>query len=238
VEKRRGRRVGRRLIVRFGEREFENTGFSQDVSVSGMFIISTFLPNIGARVHIQVEVARGRYVHFEGVVTRQKRVPLALQRSGKGGFGVRLLSTTELVAEVVGQGAGSEPPPPIGPTNASSPPPPLTPSPPPVARAAPAAGARFRLRFASLDHLRHLYDEQIRRGGIIVPADVARAASVDRGAAVALEIDLAFLEPSPTITLVGRVLHVFPAPDGAGGALAVSFDDPAGVTRALAPYIQ
>ena len=96
-EKRRGKRVRRRLVLRFGESELDHSGFTNDVSVNGLFIISGFMPPIDSRLHIKIDAGEGRHVFLEGVVARQKRVPTALMRSGKGGFAVRLLTTSELI---------------------------------------------------------------------------------------------------------------------------------------------
>ncbi len=100
-ERRRARRYGRRLQVRFGEAGFDHTGFTQDVSSSGMFVVSTVLPGLGQRVHLLVQVTPSKAVHFEGQVQRHKQAPRALQAYSKNGFGVRFLPLDELLEDIL-----------------------------------------------------------------------------------------------------------------------------------------
>jgi len=100
-ERRKARRFGKRLQVRFGEAGFDHTGFTQDVSASGMFVVSTTLPALGQRVHLQVHATPSQAVHFEGVVQRHKQAPRALQAYAKNGFGVRFLSLEDLVGNIL-----------------------------------------------------------------------------------------------------------------------------------------
>ena len=100
-ERRKAKRYGRRLQVRFGEGGFEQVGFTQDVSATGMFVVSAKLPAIGQRVHLQVQVTPTQLVHFEGLVQRHKQAPRALQAYSKNGFGVRFLALEELVGDIL-----------------------------------------------------------------------------------------------------------------------------------------
>jgi hypothetical protein len=103
AEKRQQRRFKRRLMVKFGEKELSQSGFTADVSSSGLFIISSALPALDARLHIQLFVEPERYVFFEGEVRRQKVVPMELRSIERSGFGVRLLSPRELLQQTLGQ---------------------------------------------------------------------------------------------------------------------------------------
>lgn len=100
-ERRKSRRYGRRLQVRFGEAGFDHTGFTQDVSATGMFVVSAKLPELGRRVHLQVQVTPSQQVHFEGMVQRHRQSPRALQAYAKNGFGVRFLELEELVGDIL-----------------------------------------------------------------------------------------------------------------------------------------
>ncbi|HYO67203.1 MAG TPA: PilZ domain-containing protein [Archangium sp.] len=103
AEKRQQRRIKRRLMVKYGERELTQSGFTGDVSTTGLFIISSSLPRLDTRLHIQLFVAPERCVFFEGEVRRHKLVPAELRTLERGGFGVRLLSPREVLTSVLDQ---------------------------------------------------------------------------------------------------------------------------------------
>jgi PilZ domain-containing protein len=103
AEKRQQRRIKRRLMVRYGERELTQSGFTGDVSTTGLFIISSSLPQLDTRLHIQLFVEPERSLFFEGEVRRHKLVPAELRTIERGGFGVRLLSPREVLASALDQ---------------------------------------------------------------------------------------------------------------------------------------
>jgi Tfp pilus assembly protein PilZ len=103
AEKRQQRRIKRRLMVRYGERELTQSGFTGDVSTTGLFIISSSLPQLDTRLHIQLFVEPERCVFFEGEVRRHKLVPAELRTIERGGFGVRLLSPREVLTSALDQ---------------------------------------------------------------------------------------------------------------------------------------
>jgi hypothetical protein len=100
-ERRKARRYGRRLTVRWGEAGFEHGGFTQDISSSGMFVVSRALPEVGKRVHLQVQVTATQTAHFEGRVQRHKQAPRALQSVAPTGFGVSFIPLEELVEDIL-----------------------------------------------------------------------------------------------------------------------------------------
>lgn len=103
MEKRRARRHGRRLKVRYGEKGkgFSSTGLTNDVSATGLFVLANSSPKPGTRVHLEVTLPGEVQVFIEGVVARQVVVPPELRQVVKAGFGVRFLLGTELMAELV-----------------------------------------------------------------------------------------------------------------------------------------
>jgi hypothetical protein len=106
MEKRRSKRFPRRVTVRFGEQELERSGITYDISSTGAFIVSSFLPPIDSRVHLQVAVGVSRALFLEGIVRRHRIVPPSLRQIERGGFGVRFLTPAELISEVVPQLGG------------------------------------------------------------------------------------------------------------------------------------
>jgi Tfp pilus assembly protein PilZ len=102
VDKRRQRRYRRRLLVKFGETDLNQSGFTTDMSATGIFIQAPRLVTLDSHLHLQVFFASDKYFFFEGEVRRHKQVPLNLRTVERGGFGVRFLSAAELVAAAVG----------------------------------------------------------------------------------------------------------------------------------------
>ena len=101
MEKRRNRRYSKRFKVRFGVKEPTSTGFTNDVSSTGMFVVTTTMLEIGQRVHGEVQVEEASKLYFEGVVARLTVVAPELRQIMKGGFGMRFLSGAELMGEMV-----------------------------------------------------------------------------------------------------------------------------------------
>jgi len=102
-EKRRARRFTRRLKVRFGEkgRPFSHSGLTNDVSATGMFVSTTTAVKPGTRLHVEVTTAEETLIFFEGVVARQVVVPPELRTLMRPGFGLRFLTGTELMSELL-----------------------------------------------------------------------------------------------------------------------------------------
>jgi hypothetical protein len=100
LERRKHKRYNKRLKVTFGEKDFAQSGFSGNISSSGLFIIATTTVKIGQRLHLQVE-AEARAVYLEALVARINQVPPELRTVVKGGFGVRFLTQRELLSELV-----------------------------------------------------------------------------------------------------------------------------------------
>jgi Tfp pilus assembly protein PilZ len=103
MEKRRHRRYSRRLKVRFGEKDFDHQGFTHDVSQCGMFVVAGYTPKVGARLHFEITTTESEKMHLEGVVARLTVVAPELRSIVKGGFGVRFLTASEILGELVPQ---------------------------------------------------------------------------------------------------------------------------------------
>lgn len=104
AEKRRSKRHARRLKVRFGEKGtavFPYTGLTNDVSATGLFVVSGHNAKPGTRLHLDVTLPGELPLFVECVVARQVLVPPELRQVVKSGFGVRFLMGAELMAELV-----------------------------------------------------------------------------------------------------------------------------------------
>lgn len=99
AERRRHKRYGKRYTVRFGEKELTHSGFTVDVSLEGLFIVSSTLPPIFTRLLVQIHNSdAGKPPTFlVGVVQRHKVVPPELRTLAKNGFGIRVLKPEELL---------------------------------------------------------------------------------------------------------------------------------------------
>lgn len=103
-EKRRSKRHARRLKVRFGESGsagFSHSGLTNDVSSTGLFVVTSANFKPGTRLHMEVTMPGEVGLFVETVVARQVIVPPELRQVVRAGFGVRYLLGTELMAELV-----------------------------------------------------------------------------------------------------------------------------------------
>ena len=101
MEKRRHRRYSKRFRVKFGEKALDRSGFTSDVSATGMFIVAQPVPKLNTRLHVEVAMENERVLYFEGIVARMTLVAPELRSVMKGGFGLRFLGPAELMAEMV-----------------------------------------------------------------------------------------------------------------------------------------
>jgi len=103
MENRNSRRLKRRIQVKFWKlnEPVEKSGFTYNVSLTGMFICtnSPFKPK--TRIVIQIGKEDNK-IEIQGVVRHAARVDPLLQKIKPSGMGVRLLRTEELMAVVLG----------------------------------------------------------------------------------------------------------------------------------------
>lgn len=107
-EKRKFKRFPRRHQVRYGESEFTQLGFTGDLSTSGMFVVGT-RPKLESRIHIELQVDALSKLYFEGRVVRLIEVPPNLRQIRKAGFGVRFLTSAELLGDLLPKGLAQLP---------------------------------------------------------------------------------------------------------------------------------
>lgn len=98
----RATRYQRRLTVSFraaGE-ERDRTGFTTNISTSGMFVATRNVLPVGSRVRLEIKGEKGFAVEAE-VVWMQTQ-PLQLRDLRSSGFGVRFVAVEDLVREALG----------------------------------------------------------------------------------------------------------------------------------------
>ena len=88
-------------MVRYGERDLSHSGFTQDVSRGGAFIVSPYRPPLDSKLHLQIFVDKETSIYFEATVRRHKIVPPELRSVDKGGFGIRFLLPDEVLGQVL-----------------------------------------------------------------------------------------------------------------------------------------
>ncbi len=89
-ERRRTKRQRRRLRVRLWNDEFEASGFTADISATGLLIEATQPLEIGTRFHLEIFLA-DRSFFTECVVARKKTYPSYARSMFKPGVGIRFV---------------------------------------------------------------------------------------------------------------------------------------------------
>ena len=79
-----------RYLVEWQKEGFLCTGFTQDISPTGVFIRTTYIPENGEIVTIRLLLQAGKKLRLRGTVVRSYCVPSNLRRYVPSGFGIRL----------------------------------------------------------------------------------------------------------------------------------------------------
>ena len=95
AERRSFARKKRRFLVEFSLRGAHCTGFTYDVSPTGIFVRSIRLPDPGTFMTANLHLPEGKRVAVRGKVMRSFRVPAALSRLIPSGFSIRLSDSPE-----------------------------------------------------------------------------------------------------------------------------------------------
>ena len=77
------------------------TGFTLDISPTGIFVRSTYIPENGESVTIFLLVRAGKKLRLRGTVVRSYRVPASLRQYVASGFGIRLDEAPEEYFELL-----------------------------------------------------------------------------------------------------------------------------------------
>ena len=92
ADKRDIRRIKRRITIRFGIDEAVRVAFTEDVSMTGMFIKTPNVITPNSKIVIEFELPEGSRVELEARVMWAKKVPANLfHLVKKSGMGVRFI---------------------------------------------------------------------------------------------------------------------------------------------------
>jgi hypothetical protein len=94
-KKRAFARTKRRFLVEFSLEGANCSGFTNDVSPTGIFVRSNRLPDPGTPLAVSLHLPEGKRVVIRGKVVRSVRVPAALSRLIPSGFAIQLTDTPE-----------------------------------------------------------------------------------------------------------------------------------------------
>jgi hypothetical protein len=94
-EKRGFPRRKRRLLVEWAGGGFASAGFTHDVSPTGLFVCSTYIPGLKRVLTLTMSLPGGRKIRLRGVTVRSFRVPANLRREVPSGFCIRLTEAPE-----------------------------------------------------------------------------------------------------------------------------------------------
>jgi hypothetical protein len=84
-------RKRRRLLVDIVVEDRTSSGFTWDLSHTGLFISSQYVPRTGERLRAFLHLPSGKKVECSGTVVRSRRVPTALaEGAGNQGFCIAL----------------------------------------------------------------------------------------------------------------------------------------------------
>lgn len=100
-ERRRSKRRRRRLPVKFWRGDVEGTGFTTDISNTGLMVETTASADIGSRFHIELQLPEGTPYFAEGVVARKKVYPRHAASMFKSGLGFRFVALGEAIRAVL-----------------------------------------------------------------------------------------------------------------------------------------
>ena len=95
AERRSFARKKRRFLVEFSLQGTSCTGFTYDVSPTGIFVRSIRLPPPGTILTANLHLPEGKRIAVRGKVVRSFRVPPALSRLIPSGFSIRLSEIPE-----------------------------------------------------------------------------------------------------------------------------------------------
>ncbi len=85
----------RRYVVEWKANDYVCTGFTQDVSPTGIFIRSTHIPEVGQIVSLKILLPGRQKLWVRGTVVRSYLAPANLRQFIPSGYGIRLKEAPE-----------------------------------------------------------------------------------------------------------------------------------------------
>jgi hypothetical protein len=95
TKKRFSTRKRRRYLIEWQTDDSLCTGFTHDISPTGIFVRSTYIAKIGAILTMHLLLPEGGKLRLRGIVVRSHRIPQHLRGVVPSGFGVRLKDAPE-----------------------------------------------------------------------------------------------------------------------------------------------
>lgn len=220
MDKRKVPRYKKRIALRFWGVDDKNPrkGFTQNVSVIGMFVSTATPFRPGNRVFLEVPSGQDKLV-LQAEVRYSARVDPALQRVMPSGMGVRLLRVDEIMSELLKLKASGveviEEPRPIG---AVTPAKPVEPE-----------GPVFPITYKTHHDLTMSYERDIKFGGLFI----ASAEPAEQNDKVTIEFRFAW-DDAQVVQVEAFVVKKFASAEGSVmgesvSGMGVAFSDPAEV---------
>ncbi len=189
-ERRRSKRRRRRLGVRFWNDEVEGSGFTRDISNTGLMIETTTPVDIGGRIHLELKLPDGEPYYAEGLVVRKKVYPRQAASLFKPGLGVKFVGMSEAIREVM-RAQSHRPPSPLCDDTTRDP-------------------GELLVDLREPDELRRVYDCDIRHGGVQI--ETPNMPPVNEEVSVVLLLP----DPNGSITCLGSIVAHVDEPPGVG----------------------
>jgi Tfp pilus assembly protein PilZ len=96
VKQRSPVRKRKKLLAQFHDRTGGLcTGWTRDLSPTGLFVVSDPMPAVGEAVVLKLHLPRGIILELEGTVVRVGRGSTSIEGSAPMGFGFKLTKTDE-----------------------------------------------------------------------------------------------------------------------------------------------
>jgi hypothetical protein len=91
----------RRYLVEWHQGDSVCTGFTENISPTGIFVRSVHIPKLGLTVSLKLLLPEGQKVRVRGTVVRSYLAPANLRRYIPSGYGIRLNEAPEEYFELL-----------------------------------------------------------------------------------------------------------------------------------------
>lgn len=101
MERRKERRIKRRMSCEVYDGDRRYRGLVRDVSPRGLFVQMQTAPPFGTRVDVRLRIEREEPIDLKAVVRRERRVPARLASIAPAGIGLRISSAPAIYYELL-----------------------------------------------------------------------------------------------------------------------------------------